>query len=468
MILEMTFFGDSPAVQRVQDALDYLGRTWNDPSVEPGWGNPDYYIGPPHYQAMYCIMKGLEYAGIDTIDVNGSPTDWYAEFADAIVSTQDVNGSWPQDEWGGTELATDWALLTLEKTTPPPPLLKHLKWSQPPIETDPNAQTPTYCGWDEPSHREIIGFPCWAWTYQCHGDADNAIFGPFRVSLADLSILKLAIGTSYPNPSYNPCADFDRNFVVDHVDVNILQTYLNKIGVPGDCTPGTQNVGTGGVAYWDLFAVSLSPNDVYWNLVNGGAGSLSDPVLSPDPAGASVIDANTPLGGIAWGFGGAAWGDGTLETDVGSYSIVLMNEPNYYLSVVLDTSTTPKYNGLFASWGTISNIVVSPWDSNTGGWGPPIDVNNWVISPFDPNNGTVATQGVSSTVTLASNDFGDTEYMDKQDGVGIWGAAAELPADACGYKVDFATDLYTWDTYHGAGLPAPEISWKIVQTTLDV
>jgi hypothetical protein len=34
---------------------------------------------------------------------------------------------------------------------PPKPPVPHLKWSQPPVEIDPTALTPTYCGWDEPS-----------------------------------------------------------------------------------------------------------------------------------------------------------------------------------------------------------------------------------------------------------------------------------------------------------------------------
>ncbi|MHC4464468.1 MAG: hypothetical protein ACYS30_24010 [Planctomycetota bacterium] len=127
LIFEMAFYGDGPAVPRVQDALNYLGRTWNDPSNDiwdPGWGNPAYG-GTPHYQAMYCIMKGLEYRGIDTITVDGNDIDWYAEFAEAIVNTQDLDpnspnyGSWPLDYWGGKVVATAWALLTLEKAAPP-------------------------------------------------------------------------------------------------------------------------------------------------------------------------------------------------------------------------------------------------------------------------------------------------------------------------------------------------------------
>ena len=42
-------------------------------------------------------------------------------------------------------------LISKEKEPPPKPVIRHLKWSQPPIEIDPTAQTPTYCGWDETS-----------------------------------------------------------------------------------------------------------------------------------------------------------------------------------------------------------------------------------------------------------------------------------------------------------------------------
>lgn len=122
LIFEMTFYGDPIGTQRAQDALDYLERTWNDPLGDPGWGNPAFG-GLPHYQAMYCVMKGLEYRQIDILDVAGVDTDWYQEFADAIVTTQQDDGSWPWDYWGGSVLATEWALLTLEKSVPEPPML---------------------------------------------------------------------------------------------------------------------------------------------------------------------------------------------------------------------------------------------------------------------------------------------------------------------------------------------------------
>lgn len=62
LIFEMSFCGDGPGVPRMQRALEYLARMWNHPTNDPGWKGP-----PPQYQAIYCLMKGLEYRGIDGI-----------------------------------------------------------------------------------------------------------------------------------------------------------------------------------------------------------------------------------------------------------------------------------------------------------------------------------------------------------------------------------------------------------------
>jgi hypothetical protein len=148
LVFEMAFVGDTADSTRMQKALDYIGRAWNDPDWSwwdihsyPGWyGNPDWHGEPihqeeppewwqgleerwhgwqgPHYQAMYCLMKGLSLAEIDTIDVEGESVDWYDAFAERILETQRDDGRWPRDYWGGDILATEWALLTLEKISP--------------------------------------------------------------------------------------------------------------------------------------------------------------------------------------------------------------------------------------------------------------------------------------------------------------------------------------------------------------
>lgn len=113
LLTEMALVDDPVGAGRVQDAIDYIERHWNDANQDPGWKGP-----PPHYQAMYCLMKGLAIYGIETITVDSAQVNWYDEMAEAIVRTQNADGSWPIDYWGDEILSTAWALLTLEVVIP--------------------------------------------------------------------------------------------------------------------------------------------------------------------------------------------------------------------------------------------------------------------------------------------------------------------------------------------------------------
>lgn len=115
LIYQMAFYGDTQSTQRVIDAVDYIERHWNDPNPDPGFRNP------PHYQAMYCLMKGLERMGIETINVGGSDIDWFDEISTIIVNSQYPDGSWPRDRYDSGypyALTAGWALLTLERVVP--------------------------------------------------------------------------------------------------------------------------------------------------------------------------------------------------------------------------------------------------------------------------------------------------------------------------------------------------------------
>ena len=132
LLLEFAYLGDTVGVGRVDDAVDYIERHWNTPTDEEGW--PQWRN---NYQSMYCLMKGFEAQGIEEIEVGGSPLDWFDEIADHILATQNADGSWPWDCWGDSILTTEWALLTLEKVAPPPPVIevpvdiKPMSWPNP-------------------------------------------------------------------------------------------------------------------------------------------------------------------------------------------------------------------------------------------------------------------------------------------------------------------------------------------------
>ncbi len=158
LLFEMALVGDTKDTARVQSALSYMANHWYDQDMEPGWrgdvcvdddgdglvdedpyngldddldGLVDEDMGDTHFQAAYCLMKGLEAMNIGLDEIPGV-SDWYQDLADVIVYQQNVDGSWrssPSYVWppgysgygtmSGPVLATEWALLTLEKAAPP-------------------------------------------------------------------------------------------------------------------------------------------------------------------------------------------------------------------------------------------------------------------------------------------------------------------------------------------------------------
>jgi len=86
----MAFVGDSPATQRVMDAMDYVAAHWYDANLTQGWG---WNTALVQYQAAYCLMKGLTYMGLPLDGITGV-TDWYQDLANEIIAEQLVDGSW--------------------------------------------------------------------------------------------------------------------------------------------------------------------------------------------------------------------------------------------------------------------------------------------------------------------------------------------------------------------------------------
>jgi hypothetical protein len=136
--------------------MDYIEQHWQDVDSDVRWqgdvgidddndgsidedplddqdndndGLQDEDPGLRSHQAMYCLMKGLEYSGIKLIDLDGDGTpehNWYEDFAEVILAGQKTDGSWPftlRDNYSPPTLSIAWALLTLERIVPHPPVI---------------------------------------------------------------------------------------------------------------------------------------------------------------------------------------------------------------------------------------------------------------------------------------------------------------------------------------------------------
>jgi hypothetical protein len=83
-------------------------------------------------------------------------------------------------------------------------------------------------------------FSAWECPYQCHGDADcKGDIAGRRVTTADLVLIVNLYGRLpvYCNdfPYYNASIDFDRDCDIDQDDVDIINAWGMKTGMPADC-----------------------------------------------------------------------------------------------------------------------------------------------------------------------------------------------------------------------------------------
>ena len=86
---------------------------------------------------------------------------------------------------------------------------------------------------------ETYSYPdCWGYSgtgymTQCYGDTD----GTGDINETELVALKDSWYKVYPDPDYDPCADFDRDGDVKCADFLILKSSWYQ-SVPNDCTAG--------------------------------------------------------------------------------------------------------------------------------------------------------------------------------------------------------------------------------------
>lgn len=202
--------------------------------------------------------------------------------------------------------------------------------------------------------------------------------------------------------------------------------------MPRECAQCATNL-------FDQFGIYTNPSTAVWNLVDGGQGSVLDP----------VDDAATITS--FWTFGGAP----DLGAAAGHYttSIAVTQGAPQTLSIVLDTATGRSDDTALASWGSITNVQLVPF---VGATARPALTLAWNRSPFDPDGGTgIFVDSNGADLQLAARQFGATARTEQPEG--IWGAAAVLPGrDASGqaytsYRLSFDYDLHTHDLRGAVG-----------------
>jgi hypothetical protein len=202
--------------------------------------------------------------------------------------------------------------------------------------------------------------------------------------------------------------------------------------MPRECAACATNL-------FDQFGIYVNPSSPVWNLVDGGNGSIQDPV-----------DAATTVRSV-WTFGGAP----DLNDAAGSYSttVAVTQGAPQTLSLVLDTATGRSDDTAHASWGSITNVQLVPF---VGSAARPALTLAWNRSPFDPDGGTsLVVDSSGADIQLAARQFGASARTEQPEG--IWGASAVLPGrDAAGqaytsYRLSFDYDLHTHDLRGSVG-----------------
>lgn len=106
--------------------------------------------------------------------------------------------------------------------------------------------------------------------------------------------------------------------------------------------------------WWDVVAINLNSVGMIWTLPNNAM--LGD-------ANCLLQSSATPLPGETRRFGGDDYNDGQLCHTSGSFTMTY-TEPDpskrVYLSLVLDTATSPFADTTFPSWGTITLKIKAP------------------------------------------------------------------------------------------------------------
>ncbi len=365
LLFEMSFVGDDTSIQRVQRAIAYIERNWNDSNEDPGWM-------PHNYLAMQCLMEGFGSLDTTTITVNGTNVDWFGQFTDAIVTNQQSNGSWPADsntETYDAMLSTEWALLVLEKVSP----------------VDPLQITPA------------TGF-----------DATGCVGGPFSTTNETFSLTN--VGTAPLNWSLaNTSAWLDAS--PSGGTLTVGGTTNVTVSLNSNAYSLTSGIYTATVWFTNLNDGVVQSRQ--FTLAVGLPTILSQPqsltVFAGSPASFSVSVSGTPLY-FQWQKNGTNLTDGgNISGSVTSnllFSTTTTNDDGSYAVIITDAC-----GSVTSSVATLTVLDTITWTNTSGGnwsvaanWSPN-HVPGATIHAFITNSGTY-TVTLDASVTVASLTLG--------------------------------------------------------------
>jgi hypothetical protein len=114
LLVEHYWLGDDKDTStRAQDAINYIDNRWE--------GTPDGHEGNKgHPYAMFAVYKGLELMEVHTLPSVQPDGDWWGDYAQYLVDTQDSGGYWGRagGAWDvyDNPLTTGWYIVILQQT----------------------------------------------------------------------------------------------------------------------------------------------------------------------------------------------------------------------------------------------------------------------------------------------------------------------------------------------------------------
>lgn len=155
--------GETADIQVTASTQGYL-NAWFDWNADGDWDDAG-----EHVFIDQVLSAGANHLPL-AVPANAAAGETFARFRFSTVRGLNYYGPAADGE------VEDYMVRIEEGLVPVKPPLEHQKWSQPPVEYDPDSRMPVYCGWDQPAYvSKPIGTGTATWRlvaddFRCTGD----------------------------------------------------------------------------------------------------------------------------------------------------------------------------------------------------------------------------------------------------------------------------------------------------------